>query len=214
MVSTRGSTSNRGSVRRRLSAVLAATALATALAVGSLGQVPPAHAATTRTAVHVFKPWRPDGRLLGRLRIVGRFRGSCWTESIAVPGEYRCLAGNEIFDPCFSKPRSHGKVVGCLLAPWDRGVRTIRLTKKLPKVARPRHLTGTRFPWAIELRGGMLCLLGQGTNPVIEHKVMVYSCKNGAAGEINRSKEPWRTEYSRSLRHGRLVRRSVAQAWY
>lgn len=199
-------------LRRLFSVATAGGLLLIALASGSPGTA--ASASTTKTAVHVVKPWLTSGRLRPGLHVAGRFRGSCWTESIAVAGEYRCTARNLIFDPCFLRPRSKKKVVGCLLAPWDKGVRTIRLTKKLPRVSQPRHLTSTRYPWGLQLASGVLCLLGQGTNPVVRHEEMVYSCKRGVAGAINRSREPWRTEYARSAHHGPVVQAPITQVWY
>lgn len=189
-------------------AFLAATAMTVALIA------PIAGAAPVRTHVHVFHPWGPKGALAPGMHVASTSSGYCWGESIAVAGEYRCMAGNGINDPCWAKPYSKGRVVGCVLEPWDKGVHVIRMTKKLPKVAKPKSLTSTRFAWAIELSSGMLCSLAQGTEALIEHKAMPYWCRKGAAGEINRSSEPWRTQYSRSDRHGPLHGVVIAQAWF
>jgi hypothetical protein len=48
-----------------------------------------------KTEVTVFRPPVPSGPSRS---------GECWTESIAVSrsGAWRCMVGNEIYDPCFS----------------------------------------------------------------------------------------------------------------
>lgn len=184
------------------------------LILGLTMMAPVAAASRGRTAVHVFKPWTATGQPRPGLHVASRSKGSCWTESVAVAGQYRCMSGNAIYDPCWVKPASKDQKVGCVLAPWDRGIHVIRLTKKLPAVSKPRHLTSTRFAWAIKLASGMVCTLGQGTDTTIDGKPMVYYCRKGVAGEIDRSKEPWRTEYSRSYRHGPLIHKVISQAWY
>lgn len=189
-----------------------ALGLVACLTFGALAA--PSGAATARTVVHVVAPWQANGHAARGRRVVSLAKGSCWTESVAVAGEYRCLSGNGIYDPCFVRPRSRGRQVGCLFAPWARGIHVLALTKRLPRVERPRHLTSTRFAWAIQLSNREACLLGQGTNSLIGKRVMYYYCDKGAAGEIDRSREPWRSEYSRSGTRGPLVAEAVLQAWY
>jgi hypothetical protein len=204
--------------KRRRSRALIASATGALLAIAvplSLAvAVPGAGAVAAKTAVKVFVPWASSGRPATGLHVASKATGYCWTESIAVAGQYRCMAGNNIFDPCWVKPHSRRHKVGCVINPWDRGIHVVKLTKPLPKVHKPKNLTSTRFAWAIQLSSGMLCSLAQGTEAVIEHKAMPYWCRVGVAGEIDRSTEPWRTPYSKSDRHGPLRQMTITQVWY
>ena len=85
--------------------------------------------------------------------------GSCWTSSIASSRSdaFRCMAGNEIFDPCFTiDPKS----VGC---PNDlaagRGI-VLNLTKPLPPAQSPPP---TPQAFAMVLQSGAKCNRATGT---------------------------------------------------
>lgn len=98
-----------------------------------------------------------------RMRIAQTSRGSCWTESIASnrSDAYRCIVGNLIFDPCFTRAP---QFVACPTDVLGNRGTLISLTKPLPRHA-PVH--GPPAPWAFALRSGALCRLGTGTiNPM------------------------------------------------
>lgn len=85
--------------------------------------------------------------------------GSCWTASIASARSdaFRCMAGNEIYDPCFViDPKS----VGC---PTDldagRGV-VLNLTKPLPA---PESPLPAPQAFAMVLQSGATCNRATGT---------------------------------------------------
>lgn len=85
--------------------------------------------------------------------------GSCWTSSIASGRNdaFRCMTGNEIYDPCFViDPKS----VGCptdLVA--DRGV-VLNLTKPLPA---PESPLPAPQAFAMVLQSGATCNRATGT---------------------------------------------------
>lgn len=84
--------------------------------------------------------------------------GHCWTASIASrrSDAYRCMTGNEIYDPCF---KVNSRTVACPTNPTvNRGVR-IRLTKPLPQA----NVTNSHNAWMMQLAGGAQCNLGTGT---------------------------------------------------
>ncbi|HEV3153551.1 MAG TPA: hypothetical protein VGZ02_07095 [Candidatus Baltobacteraceae bacterium] len=94
----------------------------------------------------------------GLMRKHVRIKGECWTESIASAraDAYRCMAQNEIYDPCF---KVDAREVAC---PTPKDVTSgtrISLTKPLPA-----H-TGTpaNTVWAMHLAGGGICSRGTGT---------------------------------------------------
>jgi hypothetical protein len=85
--------------------------------------------------------------------------GSCWTSSIASPraDAYRCMAGNEIYDPCFViDPKSAGCPTDLTS---DRGV-VLNLTKPLPK---PESPAPSPQAFAMVLQSGAACNRATGT---------------------------------------------------
>lgn len=158
---------------------------------------------STQTMVRVFVPWRPNGSLSSGISVVKRVSGSCWTGSIAVDEQnaWRCVASNEILDPCFA-PKFSANVVdlACDPAPWNGKVVLLRLTKVLPlSEANPVNSTvSTARSWAIELVNDDKCFLGTGANAAIDDVQMVYYCASGsAAGPLDVGHEPWTVEYEK-----------------
>jgi hypothetical protein len=80
----------------------------------------------TKTEVNLFRPAVPKGPSRS---------GECWTDSIAVsrPGGWRCMMGNEIYDPCFSSAGLAGGVVCDANPAKGSGGFILKLTKPLPK---------------------------------------------------------------------------------
>ncbi|HLX26847.1 MAG TPA: hypothetical protein VKR05_07615 [Candidatus Cybelea sp.] len=88
----------------------------------------------------------------------GHASGSCWTSSIASPraDAYRCMAGNEIHDPCFE---IDSKSVACPVDVFANTGIVMKLTKPLPPAASPSPPQA----WAMLLQGGAKCNRGTGT---------------------------------------------------
>jgi hypothetical protein len=137
--------------------------------------------------------------------------GSCWSESVAVsdPRAFRCIAGNEILDPCFSAESfSTGSVV-CTDSPWANGTR-LKLTAPLPTSSRSGPAKPT---WALELVNGDQCVQLTGTGDVVAGIAMSYGCRSGAeAGGMNRRSNPWTVEY-RPPRSSIITDIAVMTAW-
>ncbi len=85
-------------------------------------------------------------------------KGSCWTTSIASrrSDAYRCMAGNTIYDPCFTLG-SRNVVCPDGLRP-KTGVR-LSLTEALPAPQRGN----ARNVWMMVLANGVTCNIGTGT---------------------------------------------------
>jgi hypothetical protein len=107
--------------------------------------------------------------------------GNCWTGSIAVPvaGAYRCIAGNQIYDPCFA-PTGVSSVpsVACVSDPWS-AAHVVTLTSPLPKITPAPDL---RPFWALELVNGARCVAVTGTVARVDDTDLGYVCgaANGA----------------------------------
>jgi hypothetical protein len=113
-------------------------------------------------------------------------QGKCWTGSIAVarPDAWRCMIGNEIADPCFS--RADGKFVVCGTNParGDPGF-GLELTEPLPKPDLPVQSSGSESMggWLLELADGTLCRPVTGASGDIDGKAANYYCENGQPGK-------------------------------
>jgi hypothetical protein len=122
-----------------------------------------------KTKVTLFQPAVPSGASRA---------GECWTDSIAVSrsGGWRCMVGNEIYDPCFSSSGLTGAVI-CDANPAKGTVGFIlKLTKPLPKASsqgstRPR-------PWLVKLAGGTTCDILTGTIPFVAGLEVPYGCSD------------------------------------
>ena len=104
-----------------------------------------------KTEVTVFRPPVPSGPSRS---------GECWTESIAVSrsGAWRCLVGNEIYDPCFS---SAGLIDAVICDAKGSARFILKLTKPLPKPS-SQGPTYPR-PWLVKLADKTTCEIQTGT---------------------------------------------------
>lgn len=169
-----------------------------------------------KTEVNVFHPRVPAGSPRG---------GECWTDSIAIsrPGVWRCMAGNEIYDPCFSSGSLTGAVI-CDANPARGSAGFIlRLTKPLPS---PPSNRPAAHPWLVKLADGTTCEIETGTIALVAGLEIPYGCSDsqqcsdkgcphmtGLTGRFRRG-QAWTADkitFSSSGRGLRLIsRRSVA----
>lgn len=106
--------------------------------------------AVARTKVVAVKPVA--------MKVRSTVRGHCWTNSIASrrSDAFRCMVGNEIYDPCFS---IDAKKVACPTDPVSNSGVRIVLTRPLPEA----NAGGTHNPWMMQLANGAKCSAGTGT---------------------------------------------------
>ncbi len=116
--------------------------------------------------------------------------GNCFGLSLPVArlGAWRCMASNEIYDPCFGAPNA--RQVICVESPAkpDDAVRMDLLSRacenavlgnalcsitEIPPSPEPR-------PWAFRLPSGVICMLLQGTLGQYEGDLVPYSCEDGS----------------------------------
>lgn len=104
-------------------------------------------------------------------------RGYCWTNSIAASRKdaWRCMVGNQIFDPCFTQGRS--VVCGIDPATGAQGF-LLALSRPLPAPdAAPDGEENTA--WLIELPGGIFCNRATGARGLVEGQITTYYCTSG-----------------------------------
>jgi hypothetical protein len=124
-----------------------------------------------RIEVTKFQPAVPNGP---------ERQGNCWTNSIAVTRSdaWRCMAGNQIYDPCFSSHSLKGAVIcDANRATGTRGF-TVKLTKPLP--LRSPQAGGARRPWPFKLADGSTCEIRTGTIAFVAGLEVPYGCSDSS----------------------------------
>ena len=98
---------------------------------------------------------------------------SCWRTSIKAPRKnaWRCMVGNEIFDPCFSIEDGEYVIYPAYLA-IDNQDLLIKLTKPLPEPEVSSNKTN--FGWLIELADGTVSGFMTGATALVDGKRVTY----------------------------------------
>jgi hypothetical protein len=178
---------------------------------GVAGSVP----LTEPTQVVVIKPFGPLG-LLNQYRVTQNVRGTCFSGSLADQRRrdaWRCMAGNEILDPCFASPSVPHGFLACFQAPWSKRVIGFRLTEPLPA----RGPTRGGLPWGIQLASGKRCTFETGATGAVDGKRINYGCVGGGLliGTVDRSTRTWTILYQAGdTGTGPVERQPIAIAWY
>ncbi len=99
--------------------------------------------------------------------------GSCFSSAIGLGREdaYRCMVGNQIYDPCFVVDEQPTVVCGANPATGETGF-VLELTEPLPAP----DAGNQAMPWMIELADGAICGLMTGTIPVVDDRPAPYGC--------------------------------------
>ena len=129
-------------------------------------QMPVSPLTFTATKIVQFAPSLPSG---------GVRKGSCWTESIAVPraGAWRCAVGNSDQRSVFHGP---GESQAARLRRRPRAQADgfiLKLTKPLPKVS---HQDRKSEPWIFQLADNSICEAMTGTLPAVNGEPARWSC--------------------------------------
>lgn len=158
------------------------------------------------TTQHVFAPFDRTGAPMSG--VAAHRSGSCFTRSITVAARdaYRCFAANTILDPCFVSPKAPQHLLDCYLDPWSRAIQ-VRVAK-LPASTSVIHVTR---PWAIELTGGIRCVVTNGTLTILHGVALGYRCPDGWAGLPKTSAPTVSAVYQAS--DGAVQRLSVRTEW-
>lgn len=121
-------------------------------------------ATVAATEVITYTPGLPAGKPR---------EGNCWTSSLAVwrADAWRCMIGNEIYDPCFSE----GEGVICDARPMssDAGF-ALKLTEPLPTAEAPQDTAA--HAWLVELADGTVCEFATGATGGVNGERFNYLC--------------------------------------
>jgi hypothetical protein len=188
------------------------TPTSTAPSTASPATTPPT-TALARTAVNTYVAWTASGALASGLHATNTVQGSCFTTSIALDtsGVYRCMSGNDLYDPCFAGAAS-SDVLACTASPWA-GVTLLDNTASLPVGDLPSSAPPT-VPWAIELVNGAKCVIGTGANSQIGGVTVQYYCSGtSVTSSVDQTSDPWTVQYDPSSTSSVLTSVAVATAW-
>lgn len=184
----------------------------------AVSAVPAAQASGRITEVIRFVPHAP-----GR----GMLRGYCWTGSIAIdrPDAWRCMAGNELFDPCFAYKQKGFVVCDPNPAQGDPGMR-MKLTKPLPKSQQNAAPASQQGAWLVELADGTACMQRTGAGWEVKGKIVNYYCKSrqkgieiDLLGKFDTSKPLWTVEKATLVQGGRgpkqieIKKEAIERVW-
>jgi hypothetical protein len=195
--------------------VLAAAVVA--LAAVALGGAAGAGAAI-RTRATIFRPFTSSGKPAAP--VSATVRGYCWTGSLASDRSdgWRCMAGNEIIDPCFSSAKARGMVLCSANGPWSSSLVEIKLTKQLPGNYANRGKPSTAgLPWALLTTSGWKCEMDTGATAVVDGVRLNYFCagtKEGLWGSPSRKLQPWRIYAAPSSAKTLRRRVGISFAWF
>ena len=132
-------------------------------------------------------------------------KGSCLTNSIAAPyraDAWRCMVGNEIYDPCFEIPTSTStKNLLCGINPAQPATTSTFMLQLIKSLSTPGALpnpTPSNWAWAVMLADGTYCTPFTGTRPfAASGEAAYYGCasENPAEeyifGDLNNSQAIW-----------------------
>ncbi|MCL4533921.1 MAG: hypothetical protein M1370_02015 [Bacteroidetes bacterium] len=101
------------------------------------------------TDVIEFFPSLPLGR---------QARGDCWTSSNVLPraNAWRCMVGNDIYDPCFSQ-NANATWVACDVNPLNDGTGAGLQVSLVAPLTPDAWSSDTLYPWYIEMADGAKC---------------------------------------------------------
>jgi hypothetical protein len=135
--------------------------------------------AAQKTTVVMYHAWTPAGKL-ANVRVTETVSGNCWTQSLVTSrgDAYRCMTGNDIYDPCFAPRTSRPQVVACAPNPFLNRIVLFRLKKPLPSSPNTttQWLQPHNQPWGLRLTNGDTCVFATGATDVIKGERMNYGC--------------------------------------
>ncbi len=143
--------------------------------------------------------------------------GSCFTSSIAAtrPDAFRCMAGNVIFDPCFTTPATMSAVI-CVRNPLDPSTfTTLNLTQPLPA---PESTPAQTHPWFLQLADQTICNFFTGATGLVNGERLTYGCSDGwsIVGDLQHDTVWTATEVllaPRSFNVQKTARVQIAMVW-
>ncbi|MGO9658108.1 MAG: hypothetical protein ACLP7F_07070 [Acidimicrobiales bacterium] len=168
------------------------------MAVSAIMSVPaPAGALGAAQTTQVLFPWSASGRLDPQVHVAEQVSGYCWTSSLEADDRYawRCMAHNDIYDPCFAPPAGHVTKVLCNdMSPWDTAAVLMNLSEPVPL---GQALTAPDWPgFAVQLANKGLCVLRElDHSPPVSGGPSMYLCASDHFANVYTGSQPWVAYY-------------------
>lgn len=119
--------------------------------------------------------------------------GFCWMHSIKLDraDAWRCVAINEIYDPCFTIASSNLSSIVCGVDPSENNKGfLLKLTQPMSEklAVTPLKNSAKAKVWLVNLQDGKVCSPYSGTMPMVwvkgqEMMIVQYSCEDDEGGE-------------------------------
>jgi hypothetical protein len=148
------------------------------------------------------------------LSVASEQQGTCLQQSQLIRREdaWRCMAGGQVYDPCFKKPFSKQQDVLCVENPWSLQAIKVKLPAAINNKLHQRLDLSTAFPWALQLIDGEKCYAimsderydGLYAHYICNDKSMLY-------GELHRCSSLWTVL---KKEHEGLSMVNIAKAWF
>ena len=169
--------------------------------------------ATEPTNVVTYEPFQGNALHAG-FKVSSKVQGYCWdSEASLRPDAWRCMAGNSLWDPCFSSAIQGSPAVACPGSPFSKTVILMHLTKPLPKRTAVRS---DLMPWGLQLADGARCQIVTGATGLKAGMPVRYGCNDWRGcvlgDNIDRSAQPWRVFYMANCNGSRYVKAAVREA--
>jgi|GEM_PF-714853 len=164
--------------------------------------------------------YRPFEVVKGQVTPVPKktLKGKCWTHSLTNhrSDAWRCMVGNQIFDPCFVKTYVSRNKVICPQTPWSSEAVWLKLESNLLPEKNETLDMSTDYPWAVELLNGVRCTRATGAMPSFHGQSIQYTCNNDTflVGKLQRCSPIWKALTFSSLSDKTLKKVDVAVVWY
>jgi hypothetical protein len=152
----------------------------------------PSLAYAQATQIIIYQAFTQANALNQNLVVAQRYKGSCSSRSVAVPGRndaWQCQTCSMTLDPCFQDDA----YVACTVSPWSDKVSILLLNTPLYKSPKTKINLKTQ-PWGIELKNGARCTFLTGASTMITNLRINYTCNPyiySIIGKIDRSSPIW-----------------------
>lgn len=167
------------------------------------------------TELKLYRPFGDPATHQDAIIIHSHSNGECFQQSRRLVREnaWRCIANDQVYDPCFVNENSAFNQVVCPQSPWDGQALKIKLPAPLDSTANKPLDMSKAYPWAIELTSGERCLAVDEESK-IDGQPVHYHC-NGEGllfGHLQRCKAMW--SMLRRQASGEIDTAELARAWF
>lgn len=164
-----------------------------------------------------LKLYRPYGEVdsSNKPEIIASLKGECFRQSSRIIREdaWRCVADEELHDPCFQRQLGKITEVLCVESPWIKKAIQLKTAQALKNTHHQRLDRAMTLPWALVLSSGVQCVAIDSTEE-IEGQPIHYRCSDQSLlfGVVQRCQEEW--TILQQARSGQVSTAVIQDAWF